>query len=174
MISPDSWNCLTGTDQCDCMDVSCEWEGSMSRCTVGQGSSEFSTFRRSVCMRKKEKGYFVGSTDVIDQIVHEWTQRRLSCLNYCQDRLQLVVTMRVIPASQITDDSTVVVLGLNQIQYSYEEFPSPSLESDMTVSTYQSLASPPLFQISASRVDAYARSFSNNSSSRHSSFMAFF
>ena len=66
MISPDSWNCLTGTDQCDCMDVSCEWEGSMSRCTVGQGSSEFSTFRRSVCMRKKEKGYFVGSTDVID------------------------------------------------------------------------------------------------------------
>ena len=112
--------------------------------------------------------------DVIDQIVHEWTQRRLSCLNYCQDRLQLVVTMRVIPASQITDDSTVVVLGLNQIQYSYEEFPSPSLESDMTVSTYQSLASLPLFQISASRVDAYARSFSNNSSSRHSSFMAFF
>ena len=55
VISPDSWNCLIGTDQCDCMDVSCEWEGSMSRCTVGQGSSEFSTFRRSVCMRKKEK-----------------------------------------------------------------------------------------------------------------------
>ena len=111
---------------------------------------------------------------MIDQIVHEWTQRRLSCLNYRQDRLQLVVTMRVIPASQITDDSTVVVLGLNQIKFNYEEFPSPSLESDMTVSTYQSLASLPLFQISASRVDAYARSFSNNSSSRHSSFMAFF
>lgn len=42
----------------------------MSRCTVGQGSNEFSTFKRSVCMTWKEKNHFVGSTNVLDQIVY--------------------------------------------------------------------------------------------------------
>ena len=70
VISQDSCSRFTGTDQCDCVGAFCESEGSMSRCTVGQGSNAFSTFRRSVCMEGGEENYFVGRANVIDQIVH--------------------------------------------------------------------------------------------------------